>query len=138
MLSQLFSNFAVACQTSNFFFGLVPWYGYLPAVDFEKPAGTPASVIDSACTIYQFHVLPNGGDGSDIPYVLLAVVDDLLRIAGLVAVGFVIYAAIQYITSQGNADQASKAQTTIITSLVGLAIAMIAVVFVSYLGSALK
>jgi hypothetical protein len=138
MLSQLFTTFAASCQTSNFFFGLVPWYGYLPQSDFTKPSTITSTVAtDNACTIYKFNVLP-GSSASDVPLVLLAIVDDLLRIAGLVAVGFLIYAAIQYITSQGNADQASKAQNTIITALVGLVIAMVAVVFVSFLGKTLK
>lgn len=121
MITYLYPIVADTCSNwlSGGFFGLVPWYYYLPhpgcQVSFD-----PLSV------------------SSGIPAVLLAVVDDLLRIAGLVAVGFVIYGAIQYLTSQGDPGQTSKAQSTIISALIGLAIALVAVVFVSYLGNHLK
>jgi hypothetical protein len=68
---------------------------------------------------------------------LLAVVDDLLVIAGLVAVIFVIYGGIRYITSQGSPNETAQAQSTIIYALVGLAIAIIAIPTVSYLGTKL-
>ncbi len=118
---------AVSSACKNTFFGLIPWYQYLNL----GPA--------PQCAITSFHILPDSATKtqSDIPLVLIAVVDDLLRVAGMVAVGFVIYAGFQYITSQGNPDQAAKAQSTIINALIGLAIAAIAIVAVSWLGSAL-
>lgn len=125
MLTQLFTLFATTdCRSDPFFFAFVPWYHYLSVTD---PYG--------ACSINTFWILPGPGHGSDIPLVLLAVVDDLLRLAGMIAVGFIIYAAILYITSQGSAEQTSKAQNTIINALIGLAIALVAVGFVSYLGN---
>ena len=127
-MTQLISLFAGTfntCSSSGSFFGLVPWWQYLPAGDFN------------GCNIQNFNLLPSQGAPSDIPYVLLAVVDDLLRIAGIIAVGFVFYGAVLYITSQGNSDQTAKAQHTLINALVGLAIAIVAIVFVSFLGSKL-
>jgi len=56
-------------------------------------------------------------------------------IAGLAAVIFVIYAGIKYITSQGSPNETARAQSTIIYALIGLAIAIIAVPTVSYLGN---
>ena len=106
------------------FFGLVPWYEYLK--------------LNNKCDITSFNILPDGSSvHSDIPLVLLAIVDDLLRIAGLVAVGFVIYGGIEYILSQGNPDGTAKAQTTLLNALIGLAIAMTAVVAVGFLGGKL-
>lgn len=117
-----FTNlFAAACKPT--FFGLVPWYQYLS--------------LDGSCNITNFHVLPSGGTGSSIPLILLAIVDDLLRIAGLAAVFYVIYAGVQYVTSQGDPQQAANAQSTLINALIGLAIAILAIVLVSYLGSVL-
>ncbi len=116
---------AAGCEKHNFF-GLVPWYKYLK---FETTAG--------GCQITQFNVLPKGGNPSDIPLVLLAVVDDLLRVAGLIAVVFVIYGAVNYATSQGNPDQVSKAQSTVINALIGLVLAMIAVATVTFIGTRL-
>jgi len=54
-----------------------------------------------------------------------------------VAIAFVIYGAIQYIASQGSPDATSKAQSTIINALIGLAITIVAITFVSFLGRSL-
>ncbi|HET7320745.1 MAG TPA: hypothetical protein VFI84_04150 [Candidatus Saccharimonadales bacterium] len=114
---------SATCQAHDFF-GLKPWYQYLP--------------LDSNCDIKNsFHVLPGGGHQSDLVLILLAVIDDLLRIAGLVAVGFIIYAAISFITSQGNPEDTARARSTAINALVGLVIAIVAVAFVSFLGNKL-
>lgn len=109
------------CQ-GNEFFGLIPWWQYLPNSDF-----------DNNCNIVSFDVL----HGSDIPLVLLAVVDDLLRVAALVAIAFVIYGAVKYTTSQGDPESASKAQSTIINALIGLVIALISIAFVSFISNQL-
>ena len=86
------------------------------------------------CSIKSFKFL---GSSSDMPLILLAVVDDLLRIAGIVAVGFVIYGAFQFIASQGNPEGTAKAQSTVINALLGLAVAIAAITFVSFLGDKL-
>ena len=124
MLSSLVQNFAASCSTS--FLGLKPWYAYLklnPAPD---------------CSIKSFNLLPKGRTPSDVPLVFLAVIDDLMRLAGLVAVVFVIYGGVQYVTSQGNPEDASRAQSTIQNALIGLAVAIIAVLAVSFLGTRLS
>jgi uncharacterized membrane protein YccC len=118
-MDQIFTFFASSCGGT--FFGLEPWYAYLK--------------LSSNCSVSSFQVLPSGSTPSDVPLILLAVVDDLLRVAGLVAVGFVIYAAFEYLTSQGNPEQTGKAQSTIINALIGLAIAMVAIAVVSFLGN---
>ncbi len=111
----------VSCKEQSFF-GLKPWYSYLQT--------------DGQCNPIKFNVLkPNGT--SDFGLVALALIDDLLRIAGLVAVGYIIYGGILYVTSQGSPDQTSKAQSTIQNALIGLVIAIVAVAFVSFLGNKL-
>lgn len=109
------------CSGSTFF-GLRTWWYYLPKTDF-----------DGSCRISHFQVFPS----SEIPLVLLAVVDDLLIAAGLIAVGFVIYGGVQYIASQGNPENTARAQSTILNALIGLAISIVAIAFVSFLGNSL-
>lgn len=125
MLSTILSRFAApdSCP-SNEFFGLVPWYHYLPADRFE------------GCEVKDFRFL-GSGTNSDVPLVLLAVVDDLLRIAGIVAVAFVIVGAIKYVTSQGNPEATANAQSTIVNALIGLVVALVAIGFVSFVGDRL-
>ena len=121
MLHTLLTTMAVGngCKEPTFF-GLKAWYHYLDT--------------NAQCEIVNFHVLTNDGK-SDVLLVLLALVDDLLRVAGLVAIGFVIYAGFLYLTSQGSPEQTQKAQTTLQNALIGLVIAMIAIAVVSFLGS---
>jgi len=121
MINSLITIFSVTKDCKGGFLGLDPWYQYL-------------NLDQTTCEIKNFNIMP---PDSDIPLVLLALANDLLRIAGLVAVGFVIVGAIQLITSQGNPDDAANAQSTIINALVGLVIAIVAVAFVSFLGSKL-
>lgn len=113
------------------FFGLVPWYNYMEGE------------LDAECNVRCFNIfqqsVPNdcGQRRSDIPGVLLALIDNLLRIAGLVAIAFIFAGAFKYIESRGNPEKTAQAQSTIINALVGLVIAMVAVGFVAFLGSKL-
>jgi hypothetical protein len=111
------------CQVHSFF-GLQPWYAYLKLT--QDVAGS------RDCSVSFTVLSPN--QPSSILLVLLAVIDDLLRIAALVALGFIIYGAFQYVASQGSPDRTSKAQNTIIDSLIGLVIAIVSVAFVAFLG----
>lgn len=121
MLHSLLTTFGVGsgCVPPQFF-GLKPWYQYLET--------------DDKCNVINFKVLPTTGV-SDFLLVALAIVDDLLRIAGFVAIGYIVYGGILYVTSQGSPDQTGKAQNTIINALVGLVIAVLAVAFVSFIGN---
>jgi len=121
MINQLVTVFAVACDKSGGFFGLIPWYQYLK--------------LDGSCNVTGFSTSQQ--IVSNVPLILLAVVDDLLRIAGLVAVIYALYGSVMYVTSQGSPDQTAKAQNTIVNALIGLALAMIAVTLVSFLGKKL-
>ncbi len=122
-MDKLFTTFAAGQCNAQTFLGLKPWYFYIP--------------MNSQCGFdptgqYQFHLL---GANSDLLLIFLAIVDDLLIIAGIVAVFFVIYAGIRYITSQGSPDETAKAQSTLTFALIGLAIAVVAVPIISYLGN---
>jgi hypothetical protein len=134
-MDRLFSLFAATttgagggnlpCHEGSFF-GLIPWYHYLNA----------AGQMDKDCNIINngsagFHVL---GSNSGFLLIALAVVDDMLRVAGVVAVGFLIYAGIRYTMSQGSPDETAKAQSTLVNALIGLAVAVIAVGLVSFIG----
>ncbi len=123
ILANLFSNVAYgtgACA-DKLFLGLVPWYHYLH-VQMEK----------GVCTVTDFTVL---GGHSSFLLVALALIDDMLRVAGLLAVAFMIFAGIQFIMSNGDPQAAAKARTGAFNALIGLAIAMVSISFVAYLGN---
>lgn len=109
---QLFHYFGAACQKE--FFGFPAWYKYIR--------------LDNSCSVVDFRV------PGDLVLVGLALVEILLRIAGLAAVFYVIFAGIQYALSQGNPEEAARAQSALINALIGLAVAVIAIAFVVFLG----
>lgn len=131
-------SFAQSCNSS--FFGLEPWYYFLPDADFYGPKNSGSK----SCSLKCFNLTEQpkgqanacGESKSELPLILLAVIDDLLRIAGMVAVAFVLYGGFQYVTSQGNPDATSRAQGTIINALIGLALAIVSILIVSYIGNA--
>ena len=123
MITHLLTLFAVSpgCESRlPKFFGLKPWYYYLDTNDL--------------CEVQNFKVLDPSGS-SDFLLIALAIADDLLRIAGLVAIAFIIYGGFLYMSSQGSPDQTQKAQNTIQNSLIGLVVALLAIATVSFLGS---
>ena len=127
MMIQLVQNFAITCSNSSFF-GIPTWYRYL---------GSKYDAVTEKCEV-QFSLMKGGKfNGGDILLVGLSIIDILIRIAALVAVGFVIYGGIRYITSQGSPDNTKEAQNTILHALIGLAIAVIATAVVAFLGNAL-
>jgi len=128
------------CDAKPRFFMLVPWYEYLTVkqVDTKDKDG---NVLSSSCQVAGFDDVlsektENGKSHSTSPFLLvaLAILDDLVRIAALVAVGFVIYGGIQYMTSQGSPESTKKAQQTIINALIGLVVAVLASSIVAYIG----
>lgn len=131
LLAPITDLFAISSQcVKQGFFGLKPWYYYLPSDRFDLSNG--------GCNIKNFQFLPSGSSsGGDIPLVIMAIVDDLLRIAAIVAVAYIIVGAAQMITSQGNPEKAAQARSTIINALIGLAVAVVAAGFVAFIGAQL-
>ncbi len=116
-----------SCKSS--FFGLEPWYEFLNTYP----------TANNNCNIC-FNVLPNSKHCSgqnSIVLVVMAIIDDLLRVSGVVAVVYIIYAGFEYVTSQGNPEKANKARQSILFALIGLVIAISAIVFVTYIGHSL-
>lgn len=118
-LTQFAGTTPSGCNYPDFF-GLKPWYYYLQT--------------DNKCNITNFEVL-GGPNGSDFVLIALVLIDDLLRIIGFIAVGYIIYGGILYTTSQGAPDQTTKAKDTIINAIIGLFLAIVSVAFVTFLGN---
>ncbi|MDZ7785870.1 MAG: pilin [Candidatus Saccharibacteria bacterium] len=67
--------------------------------------------------------------------IFFAILEIILRIAGLVAVIFVIVGGFTFITSDGQPEKAKNARWTILNALIGLAIALSATVLVNFIGN---
>lgn len=107
------------CNTSSWFLGFPTWYKNL---DVTYDSAT------QSCDV-------NFDIKQDVPKVLLAIFEIVLRVGGLVAVGFVIYGGFQYILSQGEPENLKGARSTIINALIGLAIAISAVAIVNLIAN---
>lgn len=107
------------------FFGLPSLYEYIP------PHVNAVGVCEPAINFYNAQ---GNLDLTVVSLVLLAVIDILLRVGTLVAVGFMIYAGVQYLTAQGEPDKAKRALGTIISSSIGLGITLVAAASVSFIG----
>jgi hypothetical protein len=122
----------------------VPWYQYLKN-DFRETVNQDGT---SSCGLQLNFNNTNGEIGineqvtsvstsklDEVWLVGLAIFEDLLRVAGLAAVAFVIYGGFRYTTSQGSPEQTGAALATIIHALVGLAIAVIAATSIAFIAS---
>ena len=114
------TQFAASCANKGVEL-IPPWYKYLDG-------NTDAD--GSHCTV-QFNF------PADIGSVGLALTEVLLRIGALVAVGYIIYGGIMYMTSQGEPDKAKGAQQAITNAVIGLVITIMATGVIAFIGSKL-
>jgi hypothetical protein len=116
--------FATACTLPGAgkfqFFGFPHWWKYLNGE--LDPLGKCAPAFS----------FPN-----DILSVGLAIIDILLRLAGIAAVISIIIAGIGYITAAGSADKITASRKRIVNSLLGLAVVLVAAATVSFIGNSI-
>lgn len=100
----------------------VPWYQYLEGEDVNGKC-RPVFDDDLVATVSK---------------IALAVIDTLIRLASLLALGYVIYGSIRYVTSGGDSSGVAGAKTTIANALIGLVIALLAIGIVQYIGNVVR
>ena len=120
LFAPMLRIFASSCQQSTFF-GLPVWYKYIKNVT-TNPNGS--------CDFNSFSFWPP----DNLLLILLAVLDMLFIIGGIVAIVFVIIGGIQFVTSQGEPENIKHARGTILNAVIGLVITIIAASLVNWLG----
>jgi hypothetical protein len=123
MWSSILNYFAANCSTGNFF-NFPSWYKYLAS----------KMQVNSATGRCELRDMTNQEFIQSLPLIILAFVDIALRIAAFVAIAYVIWGGIQFITAQGESDKTKRARQTIINALIGLVIAMVATGIVNFVG----
>lgn len=110
----------------------VPWYKYLPSEGSQGKGCRPVTIskdgspaVDNKKTDW----------ARTISAVAIAVIDTLTRISAIIALGFIIWGAIQYITSQGEPEGLQNAKNTIMNALIGLIIVILAIGIVQFIGN---
>lgn len=119
-----FAKTAEQCNVGGGFFGLPTWYRYIKN-------------FDNDC-VPEVSFLKNGKvDGAVIFQVALAIIDILLRLGALLAVGYVMYGGFVYLTSQGEPDGTKRGRQAITNALIGLVITIMASAIVAFIGARL-
>ena len=115
----------IAVTTALVFAGV----GLTGAPAYAAPVTDVCSGVD--------HALGSGsckpdGTGTDQIWILAGeIINWILIIAGIVAVGFIIFAGIRYVTSGGDAEKVKSAKNTLLYAIIGLLIAALALVIVN-------
>ena len=125
-ISPHFAKTAKQCNVGGFF-GIPTWYKYI-------------DTFDNKCNpVVDFRHGPNGArfNGEVVLQIALAIVDILLRVGALLAVGYVLYGGFLYLTSQGEPDGTKRGRQAILNALVGLVIAIMASAIVAFIGARL-
>lgn len=120
MLSVI-TNFAAACPAPSTFLSFPTWYQYLSCETDDL--GQPYPVIT---------------DFNDIWAIGLAIIDILLRLAGMALIVYILYGGFQYMVSQGEADRTAAAKNILLNAVIGLVIVVVAAALVGFLGGLIK
>jgi Na+-driven multidrug efflux pump len=73
-----------------------------------------------------------GKNGGDVNSIAKPVINTMLLIIGMIAVGAIVLGAIQYATSAGDASKVTKAKNTITYAIIGLIVAALAYAIVQF------
>ena len=71
----------------------------------------------------------------DIWLIAFSIVETLIRAAGYLAVGFIVWGGVKYIRSSGNPSEITAAKTVILNAIIGLVIAIASVAAVNFVAS---
>lgn len=104
-----------ACGGS--FLGFPKWYAHLPGSGSCKPQITGLN---------------------QIWVIVLNIVDIMIRLAGIVAIGMIIWGGFKYIRSQGEPAKTTEAKDSILNAVIGLVIVIAAVAIVEFAAGSIK
>lgn len=120
---------------SNTLLGLPTWYKYLPGEKVEQRVPTRDDSGYKTEEVCQPTIKNKGNEKLPINNILLivaAVLEILVRVAGLAAFVFLIYGGFMYLTSNGNSENVGKAGSTLLNAAIGLGIAISATAFINF------
>jgi hypothetical protein len=86
-----------------------------------------------ACLQRDANNVPQFKDLSDLWRIAIVLIEDLIKIAGYLAAGYLIWGGFKYIKSQGEPGEITQSRTIITNSIIGLVIVLIAVAIVQFI-----
>ncbi len=102
------------------------------ALDCSKPPSAGGQQGLPVCTARGGVDQAGGSGGPPLRTFIQNIISTLLFIIGIIGVIVIVIAGIQYATSGGNAEQASKAKNSIIYAVVGIIVAVMAYAIVGF------
>lgn len=79
------------------------------------------------------------GNSNALPKAIQSILSAIIVVSGIIAVVFIVYGGIQYMTSAGDAGKIKKAKDTILYAVIGLIVCALAFAIVNFvIGSILK
>ena len=72
------------------------------------------------------------GSGNELPNSIITIINSIIGVLSIVAVIFIIYGGVQYMTSAGDASKAKKAKDTILYACIGLIVCALAFAIVNF------
>ena len=119
-MHDLFNMFAASCtpKSANFF-SFPSWDAYLPHIAYNGNCSPQLTNIN------------------DVWLIVAAVIDILLHIVALLAVGMVIYGGVSYTASQGDPQRVAKAKSTILYAIAGLVLSIGAASILTYIATSI-
>jgi lysylphosphatidylglycerol synthetase-like protein (DUF2156 family) len=110
-------------------FGLVAFSGMQKALAYKCPDGTPGADRGDVSSLAECSISET--EDTFIP-TLTTIINVILGVLGLVAVIMIIMGGVTYVTSSGDTVKLTKAKNTIIYSVIGLVIALLAFAIVNF------
>lgn len=95
-------------------------------------AGSPVVLADAKSQVQQGVNSTGLSGGPTLQSTVQTVINTMLYIVGILAVVMIIYSGIRYITAHGDKGQVESAKNTLIYSVVGLVIAIVAYAIVNF------
>ena len=115
-LSVLFASFLTVAITASAFLS----------------APVSANVLDEACTSNPDSALCTEGQTTSVDTVIDTIVNVLFLLVGLLAVIMIIVSGIRFVTSSGNSGAVESAKKTLLYSVIGLIVALLAYAIVNF------
>ena len=86
-----------------------------------------------ACLQKDANNVPQFKDLTDLWRIAIVIIEDIIKIGGYLAVGYMIWGGFKYVKSQGDPGEITQSRTIITNSVIGLIIVLIAVAIVQFI-----
>ena len=111
-----------------------------PALAAPCPDGGTYSPTEAVCNPtpnFFVDLVGKVPGGNTFPGITLYIIQQLLKVVGILALAFIIIGGFQYITSAGNEEQAETGKKTLTNAIIGLVIAILSYTIVIVIINAL-